>query len=104
MKGNLTFRQVLLEHFQHYTISYMKGACFFLLASLGMFVDTFKDENRTSIALLSFWQMTALLAKCLVPGIAAVSAFLSTSVADKRAEKKEREAKAERANPHHPLV
>lgn len=73
-------KQILLDHFQKYTTAYLAAAGYALLASLGAFIDIFSALTREQATALPWWAILALVAKCVVPGIASTLAFMNQSL------------------------
>lgn len=69
----------LAEHAQRQAMAYVLAFLLATSASLGAFVETFGALTREQVAALAWWQICALLAKCLAPGLAAIIALLVKS-------------------------
>jgi phage tail sheath gpL-like len=69
----------LAEHARRQAMAYVLAFLLATSASLGAFIETFGGLSREQMLALAWWQVCALLAKCLAPGVAAVIALLVKS-------------------------
>ena len=75
----------LIDHFRRYTVAYIAALGYALLASLGAFIDIFGALTRDQAHTLTWWQVAALAAKTITPGVAAVLAFLNQTLSKTQA-------------------
>jgi hypothetical protein len=80
----MTVREIITDHFARYTVAYIAAAGYALMASMGAFIDIFSALTREQAEALPWWGVLALIAKAIVPGIAAILAFLNQSVSKAR--------------------
>lgn len=73
-------KAVLIDHFRRYTLAYMAAFGYATLASLGAFIDIFSNLTRDQAHAMPWWAITALAAKCVTPGVAAILAFVNQSL------------------------
>jgi len=69
----------LAEHAKRQAVAYVLAFLLATSASLGAFIETFGALTRESMQALAWWQVAALMAKCVAPGVAAVIALLVKS-------------------------
>lgn len=69
----------LAEHARRQALAYVLAFLLATSASLGAFIETFGMLTREQMTALAWWQVCALLAKCLAPGVAAIIALLVKS-------------------------
>lgn len=74
-----SIRDGLAEHARRQAMAYVLAFLLATSASLGAFIETFGGLTREQVAALAWWQISALLAKCLAPGVAAIIALLVKS-------------------------
>jgi predicted PurR-regulated permease PerM len=74
-----SIRDGLAEHARRQAMAYVLAFLLATSASLGAFIETFGPLTRAQVGALAWWQVCALLAKCLAPGVAAIIALLVKS-------------------------
>lgn len=64
---------------QKYALSYVLACFLAISASIGAFIDNFGPLDRAAMDGLAWWQIAAVVAKCMNPGIVAIIGFLMKS-------------------------
>ena len=65
-----------------YALVWLLAAGFGLAASLSAFIDIFLQLEKADAAKMAWWQILALIAKAIYPGLVAVLAFLNKTAAN----------------------
>ncbi len=71
--------QALREHIQKYALQYVVAFALACSASLQQFFNTFSALDRAGMDKLAWWQVLALIAGCLQPGLTALLGYLMRS-------------------------